>query len=63
MTRDERMHDLYPRNFEAFAAAGGEIMNVWGWVGPDDMWANADSALDRSHPKYRAIMDFANREH
>jgi hypothetical protein len=23
------------------------------------MWANADSVLDRSHPKYRAILDFA----
>jgi hypothetical protein len=63
MTRDERMHDLYLRNFEAFASAGGEIMNVWGWVGPDDMWANADSALDRQHPKYRAIVDFASKQH
>jgi hypothetical protein len=24
------------------------------------MWANADSALDRRHPKYRAIVDFAS---
>ncbi len=34
-------------------------VNVWGWIAPDDMWANADSLLDRSHPKYRAIRDFA----
>jgi hypothetical protein len=63
MTRDPRMYDLYLRNFESFAAAGGEVMNVWGWVGPDDMWANADSALDRAHPKYRAITDFASAQH
>ncbi len=60
MTRDDRMYDLYMKNFTGFRAAGGEIMNVWGWVGPDDMWANADSAMDRRHPKYRAIMDFAS---
>ncbi|HEU4577399.1 MAG TPA: hypothetical protein VFS67_04020 [Polyangiaceae bacterium] len=59
MTRDERMYDLYLKNFEGFSAAGGEIMNVWGWVGPDDMWANADTPTDRAHPKYRAILDFA----
>ena len=60
MTRDDRMYDLYMKNFAGFKAAGGEIMNVWGWVGPDDMWANADSPMDRRHPKYRAIMDFAS---
>jgi hypothetical protein len=59
MTRDERMYDLYTKNFRGFKAAGGSVMNVWGWVAPDDMWANADSVLDRSHPKYRAILDFA----
>lgn len=61
MTRDERMYDLYTKNFEGFKAAGGSLMNVWGWVAPDDMWANADSVLDRDHPKYRAIRDFAAR--
>lgn len=60
MTRDERMYDLYTRNFQGFKAAGGGVMNVWGWVAPDDMWANADTVLDRTHPKYRAIRDFAS---
>jgi hypothetical protein len=59
MTHDPRMYDLYTKNFEGFKAAGGGIMNVWGWIAPDDMWANADSLLDRNHPKYRAIRDFA----
>lgn len=59
VTRDERMYDLYRKNFEGFEAAGGSLLNVWGWVAPEDMWANADSLVDRSHPKYRAIHDFA----
>jgi hypothetical protein len=59
VTRDERMYDLYRKNFAGFKAAGGSVLNVWGWVAPDDMWANADSLMDRSHPKYRAIHDFA----
>jgi hypothetical protein len=59
MTRDPRMYDLYTKNFEGFKSAGGGIMNVWGWVAPDDMWANADSLSDLNHPKYRAIRDFA----
>ncbi|HWO08303.1 MAG TPA: hypothetical protein VNN80_02455, partial [Polyangiaceae bacterium] len=58
MTRDERMYDLYTRNFDGFKGAGGSVLNVWGWVAPDDMWANADSVLDRSHPKYRAMRDY-----
>ena len=58
MTRDARMYDLYTKNFVGFKDNGGGVMNVWGWVAPDDMWANADSVLDRSHPKYRAIHDF-----
>jgi hypothetical protein len=58
MTRDERMHDLYTKNFSGFRAQNGDILNVWGWVAPDDMWANADSVRDRQHPKYRAITDF-----
>lgn len=60
MTRDERMYDLYTKNFQGFKAAGGGLMNVWGWVARDDMWANAETVLDRSHPKYRAIRDFAS---
>jgi len=59
MTRDERMYDLYTKNFESFKDAGGSVMNVWGWVAPDDMWANADSLVNLDHPKYRAIRDFA----
>jgi hypothetical protein len=59
MTRDERMYDLYRRNFESFKAAGGSVLNVWGWVAENDAWANTDSILDRDHPKYRAIVDFA----
>jgi hypothetical protein len=59
MTRDERMYDLYMKNFRGFKAAGGGVMNVWGWVARDDMWANAETLLDRTHPKYRAIRDFA----
>jgi hypothetical protein len=59
MTRDERMYDLYTKNFLGFKDNGGSVMNVWGWVAPNDMWANAESVLDRSHPKYRAIRDFA----
>jgi hypothetical protein len=61
MTRDQRMYDLYMKNFQGFREAGGSVMNVWGWVAPDDMWANSDSLLDRTHPKYRAIRDFSSR--
>jgi hypothetical protein len=61
MTRDPRMYDLYTKNFRGFRGAGGGVMNVWGWVAPDDMWANADSLLDRTHPKYRAIRDFSSQ--
>jgi hypothetical protein len=62
MTRDERMYDLYTKNFEGFVDVGGDVMNVWGWIAPDDTWANAESVLDRDHPKYRAIVDFSRRE-
>jgi hypothetical protein len=61
MTRDPRMYDLYTKNFQGFRDAGGSVMNVWGWIAPDDMWANADSLTDRAHPKYRAIRDFSAR--
>lgn len=56
MSRDERMQALYQRNFAAFRSAGGQTFNVWGWVGPNDPWANASSIIDRDHPKYRAIL-------
>ena len=61
MTRDERMHELYLRNFGAFREAGGSVFNVWGWIAPDDPWANSDTLEDLSHPKYRAISEFARR--
>jgi hypothetical protein len=59
MTRDERMYDAYQRNFGGFVAAGGTTFNVWGWVAKDDAWANSESVLELDHPKYRAIVDFA----
>lgn len=59
VSRDERMYDVYQRNFEGFRAAGGSVFNVWGWVAPNDAWANSESLADREHPKYRAISDFA----
>jgi hypothetical protein len=58
LSRDERMHDLYLRNFQAFSIAGGRTFNVWGWVAPNDAWSNSDTALDLTHPKYRAILDY-----
>jgi hypothetical protein len=61
-TRDERMGQLYRRNLEAYKEAGGTIINAWGWIGPNDAWANADSVKDLSHPKYRALADFARNE-
>jgi hypothetical protein len=59
MTRDPRMYELYSKNFRAFRAAGGSTFNVWGWVAPNDAWANADSPVALDHPKYRAIADFS----
>jgi hypothetical protein len=61
-TRDPRMGQLYTRNLRAFKDAGGTIMNAWGWVDPNDMWANSDSVSDRSHPKYRALSEFGKNE-
>ena len=60
MTRDMRMYELYAKNFRAFRAAGGSTFNVWGWVAPNDAWANVDSPVDIDHPKYRAIYEAAN---
>jgi hypothetical protein len=59
LTRDPRMYDAYLRNYAGFKQAGGSTFNVWGWVGPNDAWANANSPTDLDHPKYRAIRDFA----
>jgi len=61
-TRDERMGQLYRRNLEAYKEAGGTIINAWGWIGPNDAWANADDVKDLKHPKYRALADFARNE-
>jgi hypothetical protein len=61
VSRDPRMADLYQRNYAGFRQAGGSVFNVWGWIAPDDAWANAESPTDRDHPKYRAISDFARR--
>jgi hypothetical protein len=61
-TKDPRMGQLYTRNLQAFKQAGGTIINAWGWVDPNDMWANSDSIIDHSHPKYRALRDFAKSE-
>lgn len=58
VTRDDRMYAAYQRNFSSFRDAGGSVFNVWGWVAPDDAWANSESLADRDHPKYRAITDF-----
>jgi hypothetical protein len=59
MTRDSRMHELYTRNLRSFRQVGGRVFNAWGWVGPDDAWANADSPVALDHPKYRALGDFS----
>jgi hypothetical protein len=61
-TKDPRMGQLYTRNLKAFKEAGGTIINAWGWVDANDMWANSDNVNDRSHPKYRALSDFAKNE-
>ncbi len=61
VTEDPRMHDAYLRNFEAFRAAGGSMMNVWGWVS-HTLWSNVKSLTDWEHPKYRAILDFVQQE-
>ena len=47
---------------KSFKQAGGTIINAWGWIAPDDMWANADHVNDRAHPKYRALSDFAQNQ-
>ena len=61
-TRDPRMAQLYQRNLSSFKDVGGTIINAWGWIAPNDMWANADHVNDRTHPKYRALSEFARNE-
>ena len=61
-TRDPRMAQLYQRNLSSFKELGGTIINAWGWIEPNDMWANADHVNDRAHPKYRALSEFARNE-
>jgi len=61
-TRDPRMGKLYRQNLEGFKQAGGTIINAWGWIGPHDMWANAENVNDRLHPKYKALCDFVRDE-
>ena len=61
MAQDPRMHDAYLRNFDSFRRTGGRTFNVWGWVAPNDPWANARTILDREHPKYRAIVEFGGQ--
>jgi hypothetical protein len=61
VARDPRMREAYLRNYEGFRAAGGSTFNVWGWIAPNDAWANVDSPVDLTHPKYRAIVELAER--
>jgi hypothetical protein len=56
------MGALYTENLRGFKQAGGTIINAWGWVDSNDMWANSDNLIDRSHPKYRALRDFGKNE-
>jgi hypothetical protein len=61
-TRDPRMAELYRKNLASFKEAGGTIINAWGWIEPNDMWANSDHVNDRTHPKYRALSEFARSQ-
>ncbi len=61
VTQDPRMHEAYLRNFRGFSAAGGSMMNVWGWVA-DELWSNVVSLTDWEHPKYQAIRDFMQEQ-
>lgn len=61
-TRDPRMAELYTQNLEGFQQAGGTIINAWGWIAGDDMWANSEHVNDRAHPKYRALHDFSQQK-
>jgi hypothetical protein len=59
LARDPRIYNAYRQNFQSFANAGGQRFNLWGWIAPNDAWANADQLTDVNHPKYRAASDFA----
>ncbi|HTB58118.1 MAG TPA: hypothetical protein VLC06_09605 [Polyangia bacterium] len=56
--RDPRMTALYVKMFSGFASVNGSVFNVWGGIGRASAWANADHLMDRSHPKYRAAVEF-----
>jgi hypothetical protein len=58
MTRDVRMKEAYLKNFEGLRAAGGSVFNIWGWIAPNDTWANAENLLDRNHTKYKAVLEY-----
>jgi hypothetical protein len=59
--KDARMKDLYVKLFDGFAAAGGTVFNVWGGIG-DGAWSNGASLMDRSHPKYQAVLAFEAKQ-
>jgi hypothetical protein len=56
---DPRMYRLYRRVLEGYRQAGGTVWNAWGALGPGDAWSNGESLDDRTHAKYRALVDFA----
>jgi hypothetical protein len=58
MTEQDKMRTLYGSLFDGYRAAEGTVFNCWGWIAPRDPWANAQTVLDRSRTKYRAIVDF-----
>ena len=57
--RDARMGELYCKNLTQFREVGGTIFDAWGWIASNGMWSNVENVRDRSHPKYRALADFA----
>ena len=59
IVHDDRMRVLYGKLFAGFRDTGGTIFNVWGGIGPDSVWTNARTLNDRTHPKYRAEVEFA----
>jgi len=58
VTQSDKMRELYLRLFQGFKDAGGTVFNCWGWIAPADPWANAQTIVDRTRPKYRAILEF-----
>ena len=61
MTEQEKMRTFYGALFAGYREAGGTIFNCWGWIAPRDPWANVQSVVDRSRTKYRAIVDFVEK--